>query len=49
MLSVMSFIGGGISMGGISVSFIMDILTFVFIPLGILVLILAVEATNPVR
>jgi len=49
MLSVMSFIGGGISMGGLSVSFIMDILTFVFIPLGILVLILAVEATNPVR
>ncbi len=49
MLTVMSFVGGGEMMGGMSVEFIMSFLTYVFIPVGIMLLILAVEATSPVR
>jgi flagellar protein FlaJ len=49
MLTVMSFIGGGAMLGDVSVSFIMSILTFVYIPIGIIILILAIEATSPLR
>jgi flagellar protein FlaJ len=49
MLTVMSFIGGGAMLGSLSVSQVMHILTFIFIPIGIIILILAVEATSPMR
>jgi flagellar protein FlaJ len=48
MLTVMSFIGGGNMMGDLSVEFIMSFLTFIFIPVGIMVLILAIDATSPI-
>ena len=47
MLSVMAFIGGGITLGNLSVNVIMDLLTFVLLPTGVLVMILAVEAMSP--
>jgi flagellar protein FlaJ len=49
MLTVMSFIGGAALFGGLSVSFAMRFLTYLFIPIGIIMLILTVEATSPVK
>jgi flagellar protein FlaJ len=49
MLSVLSFLGGGIGVGGMDPKMILNILTFMVIPVGVCVLILAVESLTPQR
>jgi len=47
MLSVMSFIGGNILIGYLEPRFLLDLLTYVIMPVGVSILILAVEVIAP--
>jgi flagellar protein FlaJ len=48
MLSVMAFIGGSnVMMGGMDAGGLLNLMTFVFLPTGIAVMILAVDNMNP--
>jgi flagellar protein FlaJ len=47
MLSVMAFIGGGASFGGFQADAILNLMTFVLMPAGIMVMILSVDSMNP--
>lgn len=49
MLSVMSFIGGGITIGSLNPMDLLNLLTFVFLPAGVGMMILLVDAMNPQR
>ena len=49
MLSVMSFIGGPVTLWGLSPTDILNLLTFVLIPLGIAFLIFMVDSITPLR
>ena len=49
MLSVMSFIGGGVMVGNIDPKTLLNLLTFVIMPAGVGILILAVEIMAPLR
>jgi flagellar protein FlaJ len=49
MLSVMSFIGGGITIGSIDPMVLLNLLTFVFLPAGVSFMILVVDGMNPQR
>ncbi|MBS7630247.1 type II secretion system F family protein [Candidatus Bathyarchaeota archaeon] len=49
MLSVMSFLGAGITVGNIDAKFLMNLLSFVIIPLGIILMIIVVDAMAPPR
>jgi flagellar protein FlaJ len=49
MLSVMSFIGGGITIGSIDPMDLLNLLTFVFLPAGVGIMILIVDGMNPQR
>jgi len=49
MLSVMSFIGGGITIGSLDPMDLLNLLTFLFLPAGVGMMILLVDATNPQR
>jgi flagellar protein FlaJ len=47
MLSVMAFIGGGVMLGGLEAGAVLNLMTFVLMPAGIAVMILAVDNMNP--
>ena len=49
MLSVMSFIGGGINIAGLVPSNLLNLLTFVLIPTGVGFLIFMVDSITPLR
>jgi flagellar protein FlaJ len=49
MLSVMSFIGGGVTIGNLNPSDLLNLLTFVLIPTGIGFLIFMVDSITPLR
>ena len=49
MLSVMSFIGGGVDILGLSPSDLLNLLTFVLIPTGIGFLVFMVDSITPLR
>lgn len=49
MLSVMSFIGGGVQLVGVDPRILLDILTFIIVPVGVTLLILVVDAATPPR
>lgn len=49
MLSVMSFMGGGVMIGNLDPAIILNVLTFVMMPAGVTVLILAVDNMSPPR
>jgi len=49
MLTVMSFIGGGITIGNMDPMTLLNLLTFVFLPGGVGIMILMVDAMNPQR
>jgi len=49
MLSVMSFIGGGITVGSMDPMDLLNLLTFVFLPAGVGIMILIVDGMNPQR
>lgn len=49
MLSVMSFIGGGVTFGGIEPASLLTLLTFVGIPTGVGFLIFMVDSITPLR
>jgi flagellar protein FlaJ len=47
MLSVMSFIGGGITIANLDPTVLLNLLTFLFLPAGVAVMILMVDSMNP--
>lgn len=49
MLSVMSFIGGGVTIGSLSPADLLNLLTFVLIPTGVGFLIFMVDSITPLR
>ncbi|MDQ1281116.1 MAG: archaeal flagellar protein FlaJ [Thermoproteota archaeon] len=49
MLSIMSFLGGTISIGALDPLTILNILTFVIMPMGMALMILAVDTLSPKR
>ena len=49
MLSVMSFIGGDIGIGNLDPAVLLNILTFVFMPGGVAIMIFMVDAITPMR
>jgi flagellar protein FlaJ len=49
MLSVMSFIGGGVTLGNLDPMDLLNLMTFVFLPGGVGMMILIVDAMNPQR
>ena len=49
MLSVMAFIGGGITIGNLGVDALLNILTFLLLPAGVIIMILAIDAMSPQR
>ena len=49
MLSVMSYIGGPLSLGSLNPNELLNLLTFVLIPIGIFFLILMVDYITPLR
>jgi flagellar protein FlaJ len=49
MLSVMSFIGGDIGIGNIDPAVLLNILTFVFMPAGVAIMLFMVDAITPMR
>jgi flagellar protein FlaJ len=49
MLSVMSFIGGGITIGNLDTEVLLNLLTFVFLPAGVSIMILIVDSMSPPR
>ena len=49
MLSVMSFIGGGITIADLDPGILLNLLTFVFLPAGVGIMILIVDGMNPQR
>jgi len=49
MLSVMSFIGGGVTIGSLSPADLLNLLTFVLIPTGVGFLIFLVDSITPLR
>lgn len=49
MLSVMSFIGGGITIADLDPGILLNLLTFVFLPAGVGMMILVVDGMNPQR
>jgi flagellar protein FlaJ len=49
MLSVMSFIGGGIAILGMNSEVLLNLLTFVFLPAGVSIMILIVDSMSPPR
>jgi flagellar protein FlaJ len=49
MLSVMSFIGGSVAIGGVAPMDLLNLLTFVGLPAGVGMMILIVDAMNPQR
>jgi hypothetical protein len=49
MLSVMSFLGGGVTFGNLDPRVLLDLLTFVITPVGVLIMILAVDSITPQR
>jgi len=49
MLSVMSFIGGGIAIVGLDPMVLLNLLTFVFLPAGVGMMIMIVDGMNPQR
>ena len=49
MLSVMSLIGGGVTFGGMDPSDLLNMLTFVGVPLGVAFLIFMVDSMTPMR
>jgi hypothetical protein len=50
MLSVMSFLGGSLSVfGGLDSSAVMFLMTFVVTPAGVMVMILLVDSMSPPR
>lgn len=49
MLSVMSFVGAGVTLGGLEPRVLLDLLTFVIMPAGIAVLVLVVDSMTPQR
>ena len=49
MLSVMSFIGGGVTIGSLSPADLLSLLTFVLIPTGVAFLIFMVDSITPLR
>jgi flagellar protein FlaJ len=49
MLSVMTFMGGGVMLGNLDPGTVLNLLSFVIMPSGIAVMILAVDNMNPQR
>jgi flagellar protein FlaJ len=49
MLSVMSFIGGDITIGNLDIDVLLNLLTFVFLPGGVSIMILLVDSMSPPR
>lgn len=49
MLSVMSFIGGGITFGNLSPEVLLSLITFIMLPAGVAIMILAVDSMSPQR
>jgi flagellar protein FlaJ len=49
MLSVISFIGGGITIGNLDVNVLLNLLTFVLLPAGVGIMILTVDSMSPQR
>ena len=49
MLSVMSFIGGDIGIGNLDPAVLLNILTFVFMPGGVAIMLFLVDAITPLR
>jgi hypothetical protein len=49
MLSVMAFMGGGAMIGNLDPGLILNLLTFVIMPSGVAILILAVDNMSPQR
>lgn len=49
MLSVMTFIGGGISLGSLGTDMLLNLVTFVMLPAGVIILIMAVDTMSPQR
>jgi flagellar protein FlaJ len=49
MLSVMGFMGGGVMIGNLDPGLILNLLTFVIMPSGVAILILAVDNMSPQR
>jgi flagellar protein FlaJ len=49
MLSVMSFIGGSITIANLDTGVLLNLLTFVFLPAGVGIMIMAVDSMSPQR
>jgi flagellar protein FlaJ len=49
MLSVMTFIGGGVAIGNIGPDVLLTLITFVMLPAGVSIMILAVDSMSPQR
>jgi flagellar protein FlaJ len=49
MLSVMSFIGGGITIANLDTEVLLNLLTFVFLPAGVGIMMLIVDSMSPQR
>ena len=49
MLSVMSFIGGGITIADLDTEVLLNLLTFVFLPAGVGIMMLVVDSMSPQR
>ena len=49
MLSVMAFIGGGITFGNLPPDVLLSLITFVMLPAGVAIMILAVDSMSPQR
>ena len=49
MLSVMVFMGGGITLGNLGTDVLLNLVTFVMLPAGVSILILAVDTMSPQR
>lgn len=49
MLSVMSFLGAGVTIGNLDTQVLLNLLTFVFLPAGVGIMILIVDSMTPQR
>lgn len=47
MLSVMAFIGGGVMLGGLDAGTVLNVMTFVIMPAGVAMMIIAVDKMGP--